>query len=66
MPSELEIALRCQWLTGSYEGSTLSCNCPGPKDCVFNNEKMFVDILDYPKVQEAKRRKLEEYWSKHA
>ena len=66
MPNELEVALRCQWLTGSYEGSTLSCNCPGPKDCIFNNQGMFVDITDYPKLGEARERKLEEYRRSYA
>ena len=54
------IAVRCQLLTGSYEGATHCCECFSTKQCALTETEM-AQFRDHPKVLEAYHRNLKEY-----
>lgn len=60
---ELAIACRCQLLTGSYDESTRSCTCVAPICCYLSCDRR-EDLVNHPKVQEAMKRNLDEYYGK--
>lgn len=60
MSRTLDLAIRCQRLTGSYDEATRSCSCSNLKDCLLSR----IDLEKYgnhDKVLEAKHRNLGEF-----
>lgn len=60
MSRDLAIAIRCQRLTGNYDGATRSCSCPSSSDCSLTREEL-EKYRNHDKVLEAKHRNLEEF-----
>ena len=58
----LAVAVRCQLLTGSYEGATRSCGCESPSLCHLS-DKDRSELNIHPKVVMAAARNLAEFLS---
>ncbi len=63
-PRKLQMARRCQLLTGSYTGATRSCSCQQRSNCHLTALERF-ELQNHPKVLEALERNQIEFenWS---
>ncbi len=60
MSRELAVAMRCQLLTGSFEGNERCCPCESPRQCCFTKEER--DFWrKHPKIGIAAKSQWEEY-----
>lgn len=65
MSRKLALAMRCQLLTGSFEGNERCCPCESPKQCCFTKEerdfwKKHLKILETAESQWEEYEKLKE------
>ena len=59
-PRKIAQGCRCQLLTGSYSGSTRSCECARRKNCRLNLYEREM-LEEHPKIVDARERNREEY-----